>query len=129
MALFSIFLFSSICVLYPLTSCRHLMDISASPTGDIICCYASTALIHKPIFILINGYAAQHTYTSMKHTDDSLFKRIPESKNIIKRFIATLPVPSHLHKTILMEIQQGSSSCAASYLRVSVEVLLSSCAC
>lgn len=44
---------------FPLTFPRRLMDIGPCPPGDIFHYHAATALIHRPIFFLINDHAAQ----------------------------------------------------------------------
>lgn len=82
---------------FPLTSCRHLMDIRASHPGDITHCHASTVLIHKPIFLSVNVHAVQHTNTSINQTDQSLFKLRPGSKTIIKWHTANSSTSAQLN--------------------------------
>lgn len=58
---------------FPLTFPRHLMDIGPCPPGDIFHYHAATALIHRPISLLINDHAAeQHSgQAQIRHTHTS----------------------------------------------------------
>lgn len=119
---------------FPLTFPWCPMHIRPCPPGDTYHYHSVTALIYRHIYLLINDHAAkQHSRRAQTRHQQQNVQQILKliqsyawgskkwsSLNWLRQLIL-----SHLCKSIETEIQQSRSSCAASYLRVSVVLRLS----